>query len=397
MKTYEIRNIPREQFADSLALSEFAFQYEIPPEERENRMALLKERECWGAFVGGKLAARMTIHGLHTWILGRRMAMGGVASVATWPEYRRGGMVASLLGNALKVMREEGQAVSFLHPFQFAFYRKYGWETYTETKKYEIPTELLPKLPPQPGRVERTAWDEALIAPLYTAYARRYNGTLDRDASWWKNRIVANKKGVFAVYYDSEGEPSGYVHYMVRERHCRIHELVYLHQEAWKGLWKFIADHDSMIDKVTWSAPADDRLTFQLDNPRVKQEIQPYFMARIVDVKQFVKQYPFAPIGGDGARMRLQISDAQAGWNDGEFLLQVSADGQAEAVKLPAGESAAGLPAASCGIGTLAAMLTGYQRPSYLREIGRLDGDEEAAFLLERLIPVRSTYLPDFF
>ncbi|WP_036745680.1 GNAT family N-acetyltransferase [Paenibacillus sp. UNC451MF] len=396
MKSFVIRHIPKEHFQDSLSLSEFAFQYEVPKEEREKKISLLKEKECWGAYVDGKLAARMTVMDLHTWLYGKRFAMGGIASVATWPEYRRGGLVSGLLSNALQVMREQGQTLSYLHPFQFAFYRKFGWETYTETKQYEIPTSLLPKLPHQPGRIVRVGRDIELLNSIYQQYATGYNGTLDRDDAWWNNRIFNAKKGTAAVYYDASGSPSGYVHYEVKNQVCRIHELVYLHQEAWKGLWRFIADHDSMIEKVTISVPADDRMSYLLDNPRIKQETIPYFMARIVDVKPFLEQFPFAATreGLEGS-LRLRVTDAHAEWNDGEFLLEISPDGHVHVEKMTEGESSA--PVIACGIGTLTAMLMGYQRPTFLHEIERLQGDQESVRLLESIIPKAQTYLPDFF
>ncbi|NOU93884.1 GNAT family N-acetyltransferase [Paenibacillus sp. LMG 31456] len=400
MKELNIQRIPTEKLSDSLALSQFAFQYELSLEKQEERRLQYKETENWGAYVDGKLAARLTILDLHTWLYGKRWAMGGIAGVATWPEYRRGGLVSGLLQNALHVMKEQGQTLSFLHPFQFAFYRRFGWETYTETKKYEIPTALLPKLPPQPGHVVRVGEDIELLNSIYSEYASQYNGTLDRDEVWWKQRIFANRKGSAAVYYDTEGRASGYVHYQVKDSVCQIHELVSLNWEATKGLWRFIADHDSMIDKVTLKAPSDDKLPFVLDNPRIKQEIIPYFMARIVDVKRFMEQFPFEKDGaGNGGRLTLRVTDAHASWNNGLFVIEVAADGNArvEAAELLAkdsnDEAACDL---ACDISTLTAMFMGYQRPSFMNQIERLKGKEGANYL-EALIPERATYLPDFF
>lgn len=91
-------------------------------------------------------------------------------------------------------MKEQGQTLSFLHPFQFAFYRKFGWETYTDYMKYEIPTAMLPKLPLQTGSIVRVDEQIPLLNGIYRSYAVRYNGTLDRDEQWWKRRIFASKK-----------------------------------------------------------------------------------------------------------------------------------------------------------------------------------------------------------
>lgn len=389
----EIRNIPNVQFMDSLQMSAFAFQYELDPVKVEKAMALLDSNQMWGAYVDDTLAAKMTILDLQTWIQGKAFDMGGIAGVVTWPEYRRGGLVAKLLLHGLRVMREKGQTVSFLHPFQFSFYRKYGWETYAEYKSYEISVQQLPRLGPQPGRIVRTGHDINLLNGIYEAYASRYNGTLIRNESWWRHRIFGNTQGTVAVYFDTEDQPAGYVYYQVKDNILKVHELVYLHHGACQALWRFLADHDSMLEKLVMKAPANDKLPFLLDNPRIKQEIVPYFMARIVDVAGFLTKYPFA--SGAEWSLQLEVKDEQAEWNNGWFLLQVDESGTARVE--PILNASPELPAAGCTIQTLAAMLTGYQRPSFLMDIGRLTGTLEVCESLERLIPARQPYLPDFF
>lgn len=389
----EIRNVPSQHFTESVELSEFAFQNVLTAEEREQRAARLNSDELWGAYVDGRLAAKMTILDLQTRIQGKTFAMGGIAGVATWPEYRRGGLVARLLDHALRTMRDKGQTISFLHPFQFAFYRKFGWETYTEYKIYDIPSGMLPKVGPQPGRVVRVGADLPLLGRIYEAYASCYNGALVRDEAWWSERIFAGKQGTVAVYYDAEDQPAGYVFYQVEHRVLTVHELVSLHHGARIALWRFLADHDSMIDKLTVKAPSDDRLPFLLDNPRVKQEIVPYFMARIVDVSSFLEKYPFA--SGTESSLILEVTDAQAEWNHRTFAVTVDESGTARVAD--ALSVAGDWPAVKCDVQTLTAMLMGYQRPGFLREIGRLQCRPEIVETLERLVPVRQTYLPDFF
>lgn len=389
----EIRLLLEEEMIESMELSEFAFQYEQTPEERERKRAARLPSQNWGAFVQERLAAKLTILELKTWIQGKVFDMGGIAGVATWPEYRRGGLVSRLLERALADMRQRGQTVSFLHPFDFGFYRKFGWETYAEYKKYEIPTALLPKLPPQPGAVRRIKDDLPLLSGLYEQMARRYNGTLARSEAWWQHRVLPSKKGTVAVCFDAAGEPAGYAIYQVKDRTMTVHELVCLHHGARLQLWRFIADHDSMIDKVTLTAPANDPLPFVLSNPRIGQEIVPYFMARIVDAPAFVAEYPFST--GIECELELTLTDERAPWNAGRFRLKVYEAGAAsiEAAAHPVAQ----IPQLSCDIQTFTCMLMSYQRPALLRDIGRLSADDNALELLERLIPAAQTYLPDFF
>ncbi len=80
-----------------------------------------------------------------------------------------------------------------------------------------------------------------------------------------------------------------------------------------------------MIDKLIVNAPSDDRLPFLLDNPRVKQELVPYFMARIVDAASFLEKYPFA--SGTESTLLLDVSDAHAEWNNRMFEVKIDESG----------------------------------------------------------------------
>jgi predicted acetyltransferase len=392
-----IKKIEYEDIAESLKLSEFAFQYELSAEERAERIAHFKPEYNWGYFVDEQLAAKMTIFPLHTRLNGTSYSMGGIAGVATWPEYRRHGMVKKLLIHALEKMKEHGQTISFLHPFEFSFYRKFGWETYTDYQKYEIPVFHILNQFVSTGRMKRTT-DWRVLDEIYQAYASKYNGMLIRDEDWWNTRILV-KKGDVAVFYDGSGIAKGYIHYQVKNKEFNLYELVFHDESARQGLWKFIADHDSMIEKILVSAPSDDRLAFLLANPRIKQETIPYFMARIVDIVRFLELYPGA-VGLEKFKLELNIVDEYAPWNNGAFIVKWNSSGKAKVKRAEAGELKKAKEAehlVSCNIGTLTTLFMGYQRPKFLQSIGRLQTTDVVVELLEQLIPQKTTYLMDFF
>jgi predicted acetyltransferase len=394
----EIRTLRQEEMDESLDLSCFAFQYELSPGERAERKAHAKPNTIWGYFVDGKMAAKMTIHPMHTYINGRFMAVGGVASVATWPEFRRKGMVGQLLSNGLKVMKDQGQTVSFLHPFEIPFYRKFGWELYTDYVQYELEVSQLPSGVVPSGSVGRVTRDWTHFHEMYTAYASRYNGMLARDEQWWNQTVFKKKPGQAVVYRNGAGQATGYLLYEIKSKHLKVGEFIALDMDAWYGLWKFIANHDSMFDTISLLAPADDPLSFLLGNPRVKQETEPYFMARIVDVQAFLGQYTFAASAAS-ERFKLHIEDVQAEWNNGWFEVEVNRDGAAHITKLEQSDVEVDRSAAAvhCHIRTLTAMLMGYKRPSALHRFGLLKTDEATVALLEQLLPRHSTYLSDYF
>lgn len=387
-----IRTLNKDELDESITLSCFAFQYEVTAEEREDRKRRMNPDRIWGYFVDGKMAAKMHIHDMSMYVQGKPVRMGGVASVATWPEYRRKGMVAALLERGLQAMKDEGQTLSCLHPFAVSFYRKYGWELYTDYKTYELTSSQLPHAARSEGKVERADRDWRLLDRVYSRYAQMYNGTLVRDEAWWHHTVFKQKGGQAAVYFDDAGDPRGYVLYKVKNRVMDIGEMAFLDETARRGLWRFIANHDSMCDKIKLRAPADDDLPFLLPDPRIVQETVAYFSARIVDFKAFVELYPFEATGRE-ERLYVRLVDATASWNDGLFRVTVDGSGRAEVEKAGEGEA----ESAACDIQTMAAMLMGYKRPRILHKLGRLGGSDAEAERWERLIPLRSSYLPDYY
>lgn len=387
----EIRHLQLEHFDERIALSEFAFQMKLPADRVDWEREHFRTEEHLGAFdEQGRLLSALIVLPLSVWVNGTRMAMGGIAGVATWPEARRHGCVARMLRVSLEQMREQGQTVSMLHPFAFPFYRKYGWELTVERKKYELGQRNFPAKSGTAGSIERIGKDHAAVPALYDKEAARYTGMLDRSPDWWSHRRWS-KPGLFVLYRNPQGEPEGYLQYQVESRTLTVHEWVSTTEQARRGIWDFIHNHDSMIDKLLLTVPADDGLPLLVADPRFKQELEPYFMSRIVDAAAFIGQYKFQ--AGEEESMTLRLTDADAPWNDGTFKLAIGADGTASLSRC----EAAATGAAALDIQTLTVLLLGGRRPALLAEAGRLSADDAQLGLLEQRIPVYQTSLMDFF
>ncbi|CAM4524328.1 putative acetyltransferase [Paenibacillus endophyticus] len=395
-KQVVIGPLGNEHFDESMLLSQFAFQYEKSAEELvETKKQFAEEPAArYAACVDEQFAAQATVLELQTYIGGKVFKMGGLAGVATWPEFRRQGLVAQILVQALHEMKQKGQVISYLHPFMFGFYRKFGWETYTENKTYTIQKEQLPARLPFEGHVERFKGDYKLLSHLYEAYASQYNGSLVRSDLWWKYRISKRKPGQIALYYDASSEAQGYIIYEVKNSRLTVHELIYLNEPARAALWSFISQHDSMIHELKITVPSDDQLPFLLANPRIKQEVIPYFMARIVDAEQFISQYAFIASATEDL-IPIQLRDDKASWNNGIYLLNIDGSGKAVFMPIEAKETLEN--PIKMDIGALTTMLLGYLRPTKLAQLARIDGDDKLIKRLQARIPERTTYLPDFF
>ncbi|KWX78873.1 GNAT family N-acetyltransferase [Paenibacillus jilunlii] len=389
----EIRQLHSEEFEAGLSLSEYAFKYKVADEDRAEARQKFRHERVWGVFEDGVLGAQLTLLPLQVYIQGKVFPMGGIAGVSTWPENRRQGLVAKLLSHTLQTMNESGQTLSFLHPFLIPFYRKFGWEVYCEYKKYSIPVDKFPRKTEIQGSVKRDSAALEILEGLYSRFAAEYNGTLQRDQEWWKQRVL-DADMHHCVFYSELGEPEGYVLYKIENNELVIDEFIFMNEQARRGLWTFLANHDSMVTGASLKlVPSDDILPYLLPDPRVAQENYPYFMARIVNARTFIENFTFRSHNSLESRT-LYIEDEHAPWNSGLWQWSVTAEGTATLERLEGEKAAADL---SCTIGTLTVMLLGYKRPVELAKYGQLTGGSADLDWLETVIPQAKTALFDFF
>ncbi|MEH7247084.1 GNAT family N-acetyltransferase [Neobacillus niacini] len=389
----EIKELTEKDYIESLKLSMYAFQYKIPEERKASRIEKIKNHHVLGVWEENNLAAKLHIIPFHIYMRGQEWKMGGIAGVATYPEYRRNGYVKKLLIQALEKMRNDQQIVSLLHPFDIGFYRKFGWEVFTENKKMFIDRKDLKFLNAQQGTIKRFTKESHHpdIESVYVQFSKKYMGMLVRDLKWWMNSVYDD--GQIAVYFNKRSEAQGYVLYETKDQKMDVQELVALTQEARLGLWNFICQHDSMIETVSILTSNHELLPFILHQPKIKMEVTPYFMARIVDAEQCLQKYLFKDVT---EKLFLHIEDEYAPWNNGSYLL---ANGKVTVYKDKPGSSCAHPPqrGVRLDINTLTALIFGYKRPTELFELGYIKGQETEISVLEELFPQNKPYFYDFF
>ena len=390
----EIIKLTAEQYQDSMELSMYAFQYKIKDEDIPKRKEMLKNHKILGVYQQEQLAAKLHIIPLEIIMPGGPWKMGGIAGVATYPEFRRKGLVNALLKEALREIKEEGQIVSFLHPFDIAFYRKFGWEIFTENRQITIQCKDLQFVGKANGTINRFSKETHTreIEDIYHSYATRFTGMLARDRDWWNHNIYQDEK--VAVYYDeNNNEAKGYILYKIKDRKMDVQELVVLNQEAREGLWNFVCQHDSMVDTVTLLVSVHDPFPYFLKQPKQKTEVYPYFMARIVDAEECLKRYVFRQ-GSESVFIHLE--DDIAPWNNGSYLIGGT---EVKVFKEKSGSTCTHRPkkGISLNINTLTAILFGYKRPNELFELGYIEGNSSEVDKLEHIIPYMKPFFYDFF
>ncbi|MFZ7759012.1 GNAT family N-acetyltransferase [Bacillus thuringiensis] len=380
--------LKEDKFREALRLSEYAFQYKVDEERLQQQLTKMKEsHEIYGIMEGEDLAAKLHLIPFHIYIGKEKFKMGGVAGVATYPEYRRSGYVKELLQHSLQIMKKDGYTVSMLHPFAVSFYRKYGWELCANLVTCHMTKSDLVMKKQVNGTVKRFNKENhpEEVEKLYEVFAERFSGMLVREKNWWLQAVYDDL--TLAIYYDENKKAAGYMLYKIENYKMTVEEFVPLHNEARNGLWNFICQHDSMIKELEMTVSETEPLLYSLQEPRVKTEIKPYFMGRIVDVEQFLKQYELS-WNNVQQEVILHITDAFAPWNNvtvrlANHEITIVEETMEKGIKLD--------------ITALSAIMLGYKRPLELNELELISGSDEAIRSFENLVPVRKPFIYDFF
>lgn len=380
-------------YDEIFALSQFAFQYQLSEEELRRKKEEAARHIIWGIKDEHKIAAKLHLIPLSVHLNGAEMKMGGISSVATWPEYRRQGMVKDLLYHALKTMKEKEIPLSFLHPFSVPFYRRFGWEIAFNRKHYEIPMKQLKQNYNGEGYVKRVNEPISVLDSIYRNFARKFNGTLIRDEKWWKQRVLKRENLITAVAYSKENEPEGYMIYHIKDRVMKIEEFVHTSPNVLKVLLQYLTNHDSMADMVKMVVSENDALPLFIHEPRFEQKVSPYFMARIVDVRQFLHLY-LQNVPTDPFSLQLNIYDDFMHDNSGTYSINKTMDSLHIDYSIGNNEKGSAI---HCSVQQLTSIFLGYKRPTELYALGMISGDIIEVEKLENLITDKSTYFMDFF
>ena len=367
---------------------------EIGWEEKEiirAKSPTLEQADVKGWFDGDKLISQVAVYPMKVRIFNKTYDMGGLTGVGTYPEYSNQGLMHKLLYQSLKNMKEKKQSISFLYPYSIPYYRRKGWEIVSDKITYEIKDYQLPKNKQVSGEVERVDVESEEVKKAYNRFAYQTHGALIRDDLAWNEYWLWDSDDLMAaIYYNDKNEPDGYVLYWIKDEVFHIKDMIFINEEARTGLWNFISAHFSMINKVIGDTYTDEPLAFLFEDADIKESISPYFMARIVDLEEFIKQYPFK---ADTIRREwiFKMDDPILSWNQGNFKLVIEKNGKGQITRTSQKTED------KIDIQTMATMLLGYKRPDYLYKIGRISCSNDTVDMLEDAIEQQAPYFSDYF
>ncbi|MFC5368531.1 GNAT family N-acetyltransferase [Salinirubrum litoreum] len=332
---------------------------------------------------------------------------GGVSVVTADPTIRRSGVVATMLDEMLAEFRDEGVDFSVLWPFEYDFYRRFGWAKSNDTALVTLPPEALAAVAPDPAGefVRLTADDWETVESVRDEWATEALA-VRRSEAFWRYRIFDSwQSDPYAYGWERDGELRGYLVYRVEEgegddgKTMAVTELAGVDREATDHLYRFCRNHDSQVESVRIRLPVDTSLLDRLTDPRAADvEIRPGPMVRIVDVARALSALSYP--AGVSTTVTLSVSDPRCDWNEGRFELSV-ADGSGTVTWLT--ETSEAGADAHLGVGPLSQLAVGSLSASELASYGDVAGPdrdapaEQTVETLAALFPKEPVYLREGF
>lgn len=316
--------------------------------------------------------------------------MNGIGDVMSAPEFGGHGGASSLLNAALNDMHENQVTLSYLAPFSYRYYRRFGYEQVFDHTVISLDNYNLPRIKnPTAGYVMRDKIKD--MNPKIKAIYQSDNelGGVIRPQWWWDHMLDKHQDYQIATAFDDHDEIIGYLIYYSEGETFYIHEWKNLTDLSRKLLSRFIVSHQSIFRKFVYESADPDLKADLLEEPGLaKVEVQPYMMARIVDLSDFLQRYPVQKT--TLAKTYLKVNDTLA-WNNHTWCLAIE-DG---IVTLEIADDHT--PQLELTIQNLTKAMFGYRSLNSLFESGAVSGDQKKLVELNEIFVKNKPQLIDYF
>ena len=395
----EYKVMQSEHYKEMFDLASYAFNKEKSVSREKKFIKLCSISDSYGAFKDAILTSQLIVRPMEIYLHGQTFKMGGIGYVSSYPENRGGGDIAQVMTLSLKKMNEQGQTLSYLAPFSYPFYRRYGYEQCFEELQYTIDVSELPRLPKSAGTIRRVGWEEAK-KNLKEVYEERYKksvGPLKRSEWDWEFLMLSREESSIALYYDEKGHVEGYLIYSFKGQAVGtfvLQEMVYLSKSAFNALWNFVSSHKASFHTFLYKTGTHENIAYLFENPGMKQELIPYMMARIVTIEEFLLLYPFKEHAPQ--TFYLEVEDEQAEWNAGIWKVELFLTNR-KVTRLTDGQEIAKESLISGTIQSWTQIFMNYRTIEELAFFGRIQGEQNVLSDFSRRIPEGVPVLYDYF
>lgn len=316
----------------------------------------------------------------------------GIGNVSSYPEYRGDGAASRIMMVALQEAYERGDILSYLAPFSYGFYGRFGYAQAFDRLHLSWSAEHFPQGKRRGGTITRMAFDEAqaLMDAVYERAPQMKRGGIERENWWWDYYFMMKTPHTqVAIYRDDDHETQGYVMYEFVGETFKIREWDTLTTDALLSTTRFIGSHAGAFSRFEYEAPVSDLNELPvlqlMPEPQYEARVVPYMQARIVNLPAFVQALDIML----PTEVVFNVTDETAPWNGGRFELRGG-----ELTRVVQSEA----PAITGSIQAFTQWLMGYRSLDNLLLTGDLTTADAKTFsLLQAQLPKQKPVLADYF
>ncbi|WP_416353492.1 enhanced intracellular survival protein Eis [Agrilactobacillus fermenti] len=375
------------------------YLYAFNRQDSDARRAFFKTRYAHAQAYGIYDDKQQLVSGLYQLpfkvnFFGKTMSMGGIGDVMTAPEASGQGLASLLLKQTLVAMHQQKTALSYLAPFSFRYYAKFGYTYAFDKVCYQVPATLLknyakPLADEQIYRSKLKAVNMDTLALITKKFPQAAGGII-REQWWWDYLLKKNDWELVCLY--QQDRIMGYALYERQAAQFVVEEMATVDQQSRDRLFNFFAAHSNNFETIRfYKAGSQVDLDLFSEPSQVKTQILPYMMARIVNLSEFFKAYPYQ--GRLSQPVTLAISDTIIAENQGLWRLAMQ-DGQLDLVKQADTLDQADI---QISIAALTAACLGVASLSDLMQRGQVVGTPEQIQILDELLIHQRGAISDYF
>lgn len=221
-------------------------------------------------------------------LYGQYVKSAYINTLITSPEARRRGYGSRALMSMMNKARENGTVLCFTVPFNYSFFRRYGFGTAYQFKQYNFSINDLPDFRAN-GDFSFISLEHAeyeTLNMIYEYFMSDKNAYTRRTADDWRiilEDLIVNFGGK-AVIMKQNGTAAGYMLYFLHNDKMHIYEYAYINSDAHKSLLGFIKNHAYQISSVSMKAAENDLTHLYFCDCRNAVALCPFAAARILNV-----------------------------------------------------------------------------------------------------------------
>lgn len=268
-------------------------------------LARYNNATCYGNLTGTKLTSLVMVNHFQGQLYEQTLPVAGIGYVASYPEVRGDGGVTKIMNELLTDLGNDKVSFSLLAPFSEGFYQRFGYENILQQKHYHFTKSAFNYFASEKlGQVQRGRWsDESLQELIISLYQKKLaegqqGVSLARDKWWWDRQDEYYGKRWYAVCFDENDNPCGYLIYRMNGDTFIIDELCYFNAFGVRKLLTFVKAHVSSFENFVYAAPVDELIEFFFtEQAEIEITLQPYMMGRIIDFKRIMEKLAFTKPG----------------------------------------------------------------------------------------------------